>query len=56
MSKIFGNEIRITNIGDYDSFIYLQIHINNASKIGNVKIISYSFDNNLLRVRLKLQD
>lgn len=51
-----GNEIRIINIGDYDSCLCSGIHVKNTKEIGEVKILSSSFENNVLRIRFKLEN
>ena len=56
MPKKFGDEIRIVNIGDYDSCPCSGVHVKNTKEIGNIKIISSSFDNKVLRVRFKIQN
>ncbi len=56
MPKNFGDEIRIVNIGNYDSCPCSGVHVKNTSEIGNIKIISSSFDNTVLRVRFKIQN
>lgn len=49
-------EIRIINIGDYDSCPCSGVHVNNTSEIGEVKIVSSSFNNDVLRIRFKLKN
>ena len=56
MPKNFGDEIRIVNIGNYDSCPCSGVHVKNTSEIGNIKIISSSFDDMVLRVRFKIQN
>ena len=51
-----GDEIRIINVGNYDSCMCSGLHVKNTTEIGQVKILSSSFDNNVLRVRFKLHD
>ena len=50
-----GNEIRIVNIGDYDSCPCSGVHVSNTNEIGQLKIVSSSFDNDILRIRFKLK-
>lgn len=49
-----GNEIRIIRIGNYDACPCIGEHVSNTSEIGEFKIISTSFDNDVLRVRFKV--
>jgi misacylated tRNA(Ala) deacylase len=49
-------EIRIINIGDYDSCPCSGVHVNNTSEIGEVIIVSSSFNNDVLRIRFKLKN
>lgn len=51
-----GDEIRIIRIGDYDACPCIGKHVANTSEIGSkLKIISTSFENEVLRVRFRLQ-
>ncbi len=51
----FGTSIRIVKIGDYDACPCSGEHVNNTSEInGEFKIISTSFENDVLRIRFKL--
>ncbi len=56
LPKNHDDEIRIINIGDFDSCPCSGVHVSNTSEIGRVKIISSSFDNSVLRVRFKLSN
>ena len=49
-----GDNIRIVHIGDYDSCPCSGPHVNSTKDIGRFKIVSSSFENNLLRLRYKL--
>ena len=49
-----GDQIRIIQIGDYDSCPCIGQHVNNTSEIGEFKIVSSSFDEGVLRMRFKL--
>ncbi|MBU2585860.1 MAG: hypothetical protein KKH32_11095, partial [Bacteroidetes bacterium] len=49
-----GDTLRIIKIGDYDSCPCSGIHVNSTSEIGRFKIISTSFENDVLRLRFKL--
>lgn len=51
-----GESIRIINIGDYDTCLCSGIHVKNTQEIGHVKILSSSFENDVLRIRFKLQN
>jgi Ser-tRNA(Ala) deacylase AlaX len=50
----FGTSVRIVHIGDYDSCPCSGVHVKNTGEIGTFKIISTSFENNVLRIRFKL--
>lgn len=49
-------KIRIVNIGDYDACPCSGEHVGNTSEIGKFKIISFDQDNEILRLRFKLED
>ena len=49
-----GDEIRIIKVGDYDACPCIGPHVSNTSQIRNVKIISTSFESDILRLRFKL--
>jgi alanyl-tRNA synthetase len=49
-----GDEIRIIQVGDYDSCLCIGEHVQNTKEIGTFKIISTSYDNEILRIRFKL--
>jgi len=51
-----GEVIRIIRIGDYDSCPCSGTHVASTKEIGGFKIISTSFENDILRVRFKLVD
>ncbi len=51
-----GDSIRIIRVGDYDACPCSGNHVENTKGIGNFKIISTSFNDNVLRVRFKLLD
>ena len=51
-----GDEIRIINVGNYDSCMCSGLHVKNTKEIGQVKILSNSFENNVLRIRFKLHE
>lgn len=46
--------IRIVKVGNYDSCPCIGEHVSNTSEIGQFKIISSGFENNILRIRFKL--
>ncbi|MCX8011059.1 MAG: hypothetical protein N3A61_07900 [Ignavibacteria bacterium] len=49
-----GDTVRIIKIGDYDACPCSGKHVNVTSEIGEFKILSTSFENNVLRLRFKL--
>ena len=49
-----GDQIRIIQIGDYDSCPCIGQHVNNTSEIGEFKIVSTSYNEGVLRMRFKL--
>ena len=49
-----GDTLRIIKVGDYDSCLCSGNHVQNTNEIGQFKIISTSFNNNVLRIRFKL--
>ena len=51
-----GDKIRIIKIGEYDSCLCSGIHVENTKEIGNVRIISSTFENGVLRIRFKLHN
>lgn len=50
-----GDKIRIIHIGDYDSCPCSGVHVKSTAEIGKFKILSSTYDNNLLRLRFKLE-
>lgn len=48
--------LRIIQIGDYDRCLCSGVHIGNTNEIGEFKMISSDFNNDVLRVRFKLID
>jgi len=56
LPKDAGDSIRIIRVGDYDACPCSGNHVENTKGIGNFKIISTSFNDNVLRVRFKLLD
>lgn len=49
-----GDEIRVIKIGDYDACPCIGIHVENTREIGSFRIISSGFENDILRIRFKL--
>lgn len=49
-----GDNIRIIKIGDYDACPCSGLHISHTNEIGNFKIISTDFKDDVLRIRFKL--
>ena len=47
-----GN-LRIINIGDYDSCPCIGNHLNNTAEIGGIRIVSSSCEDGVLRIRFK---
>ena len=50
-----GDKIRIIKIGDYDTCPCSGQHVSHTNEIGKFKIISTNFNENVLRIRFKLQ-
>lgn len=46
--------LRIVRIGDYDVCACIGLHVDNTSKVGTFKIISYDWNEGTLRLRFKL--
>lgn len=51
-----GDTIRIIKIGNYDTCPCSGLHVSHTNEIGRFKIISTSFNENVLRIRFKLFD
>jgi len=49
-----GDELRIVRVGDYDAIPCISLHVDSSKDIGQFRIISWSFDNGVLRIRYKL--
>jgi len=49
-----GDTLRIIKVGDYDSCLCSGNHVQNTNEIGEFKIISTSYNDNVLRIRFKL--
>ena len=50
-----SDTVRIVKVGDYDACPCIGIHVDSTSKIGNFRIVSASFENEIVRIRFKLQ-
>lgn len=50
-----GEELRIIAIGDFDACPCSGIHAKSTAELGSFKIISTSFDGEMLRIRFKLE-
>ena len=48
-----GETLRIVRVGDYDTCACIGDHVGNTSEIGTFKIISYDYNDGVLRVRFK---
>lgn len=48
--------LRIVKVGDYDACPCIGLHVENTSEIGAFKIISYDYNEGILRLRFKLQE
>lgn len=49
-----SDTLRIVRIGDYDVCACIGAHVNNTGEIGKFKIISYSYENGVWRLRWKV--
>lgn len=50
-----GDVLRLVRVGDYDVCACIGAHVENTSQIGTFKITSHSWENNILRLRFKLE-
>ncbi|NWF51309.1 MAG: hypothetical protein HXY49_12295 [Ignavibacteriaceae bacterium] len=50
-----GDRIRIIRIGDYDACPCSGNHVINTSEVSDFKIISTSFEDNILRIRFRIE-
>lgn len=46
--------VRVVKIGEYDECLCIGLHVGNTSEIGTLKIISYDYNDGILRIRFKL--
>lgn len=51
-----GDILRVIKIGNYDQCLCSGVHVKNTSEIGEFKIVSTSFENEILRIRFKLME
>jgi len=51
-----GDTLRVIVIGDYDACPCIGQHVSNTKEIGGFRIISTSHENNVLRIRFKLDN
>ena len=54
LPEAMSEDLRIIEIGDYDSVPCIGPHIKSTKELGQFKIISSDFDNGVLRIRYKL--
>jgi misacylated tRNA(Ala) deacylase len=50
-----GEKVRVIKIGEYDACPCSGLHVTHTKDIGNFKIISTDFKENVLRIRFKLE-
>lgn len=55
LPKNVTEKVRIVKVGDYDACPCIGRHVSNTREIGKFKIISTSFDKNVLRIRFKIE-
>lgn len=51
-----GDVLRVIEIGDYDECLCSGPHISSTKLIGEFKIVSTSFENDVLRIRFKINE
>lgn len=51
-----GNVLRVIQIGNYDRCLCSGVHISNTKEIGSFRIISSDHNNDVLRLRFKLNN
>ena len=49
-----SDTVRIVKVGNYDECLCIGLHVTNTAEIGQCKIISYSYTDDILRIRYKL--
>ncbi|MBG0776483.1 MAG: hypothetical protein H0S85_08610 [Desulfovibrionaceae bacterium] len=49
-----GDTLRIVRVGDYDACPCIGEHVANTAEIGSFRMVSYSFEDGMLRIRFKL--
>jgi Ser-tRNA(Ala) deacylase AlaX len=54
VSKDKNKTIRIVRVGEYDACPCIGEHVENTAEIGEFKIISYDYNNQVLRLRFKV--
>lgn len=50
-----SDTVRIVKVGNYDECLCIGLHVDNTSEIGKFKIVSYNQQDNILRIRFKLE-
>lgn len=51
-----GDRVRIVKIGEYDACPCIGTHVSSTKAIGRFQIVSSTFENDVLRIRFKLQN
>ncbi|GAG26925.1 unnamed protein product, partial [marine sediment metagenome] len=49
-----GNDIRLIKVGDYDICPCIGSHVNSTKEIGTFKITTWTYSDNVLRIRFKV--
>ena len=55
LPKDAGDDLRVINVGDYDSCLCIGPHVSNTKEIGEFRITTADFNNGILRIRFKLK-
>ncbi|MBB3187696.1 hypothetical protein [Microbacter margulisiae] len=50
-----GDTVRVVRVGDYDACACIGMHVENTSEIGRFVILSHDYQDNIWRVRFKLE-